>query len=253
MDKAWISNQFTKSLNSYNSEAIAQKQIVEKTSKLLLEHLGNQFSRIFEFGSGTGLFTSKIIQNIQFDHLYLNDLNESFYIGLEPVLESLDKHNWSFLKGDVETIDFPKKQDLIVSTSTEQWVNNKPEFYKKVSQSLSKTGCFVFSSFGPENLKEIKSATGFGLEYFSIDDVKYQLQNYFEIVHAEEEQIVLYFESPKDILRHLKKTGVNGLQRKHWTKKMVNEVLAEIEKSTYSSDNKYKLTYHPTYFLLKTK
>ena len=73
MDKAWISNQFTKSLNSYNSEAIAQKQIVEKTSDLLLEHLGNQFSEIFEFGSGTGLFTSKLINHIQFNHLYVND------------------------------------------------------------------------------------------------------------------------------------------------------------------------------------
>jgi malonyl-CoA O-methyltransferase len=143
--------------------------------------------------------------------------------------------------------------DLIISTSTEQWVKDKEAFYNKVEQALSPLGNFVFSTFGVENLKEIREATGLGLKYYEQEETRLMLSKNFEILYSKDEQIVLFFSSAKDILRHLKKTGVNGLQKQHWTKKTVNQLIEKIKEATFVEEGKYKLTYHPSYYILQKK
>ena len=60
MDKALIANKFSKSLNSYNQEAKAQKMIVEKLIALVEKQQISSFDNILEFGTGTGLLTQEI-------------------------------------------------------------------------------------------------------------------------------------------------------------------------------------------------
>ena len=166
MDKALIARKFGQSLNSYNQEAKAQKMIVAR----LLEYFETQglahYNRVLEFGTGTGLLTQEVVQRFSYNNLFLNDL-----IDVSESLTSLigtlnEQKKISFLAGDIEQIELPKAFDLIISSSTEQWIENKDVFYSKIHSSLSENGYFVFSGFGPDNLKELRKATGVSLNYF---------------------------------------------------------------------------------------
>ena len=65
-----------------------------------------------------------------------------------------------------------------------------------------------------------------------------------------EEQIPAFFSSPKDVLQHIKYTGVNGIESTRWTKKDLLRFTTEFEKF-YSENVGYSLTYHPVYVIGK--
>ena len=252
MDKELIAYKFSKSLASYNQEAFAQKKIAKRLFDLLQTNCASSFDSIFEFGTGTGLFTSMLVANISYQKLLLNDLSLSFKDFLFKQFSVSERSKMSFFEGDIEQIEIKKHQDLIVSSSTEQWIENKELFYHKIYKALKKDGYFVFSTFGTENLKQVRKASGRSLNYLSIEKNKELLSKYFDIISVEEEKINLEFKSGLDILTHIKKTGVNAISRENWNKKSVFNIIKEIEK-TCKQGKYYTITYHPIYFVLKKK
>ena len=81
------------------------------------------------------------------------------------------------------------------------------------------------------------------LKYYSVDEIKNFCMD-FEIIKIAEEKFVMEFNTPKDVLRHIKNTGVNAISTPQWTKKD----LINFEKE-YSKE--ITLTYHPIYVILK--
>ena len=252
MDKALIANKFSKSLKSYNQEAKAQKMIVKKLTALVEKQNIFDSDTILEFGSGTGLLTHEIHSKFNYNKLYLNDLSEEFEKFTLEQFMIKEKEKIQFLRGDIEQISIPKELDLIISSSTEQWVANKVSFYKKMHDSLTKNGYLIYSSFGLDNLKQLREATGVSLDYFSLEDTEKLLSDYFDIIYTEEERITLDFGSAIDILTHIKKTGVNAISKQNWTPKSVKKMITKIEMACKNNDV-YSITYHPTYFILKKK
>ena len=252
MDKQLIANKFSKSLMSYNDEAIAQKQIVNRLFDILNSNSTSEAKHIFEFGSGTGLLSKKIVDNFSTSHIYLNDLSEAFSDFLHHQFTEKERNLLEFIIGDIEHLEFPKGLDLIISSSTEQWIENKTLFYKKTYDALKQDGLFVFSTFGPENLIQIRNASGKSLKYFTLKEHVELLSEYFEIIYTEEEKIDLNFSSGYNIISHLKKTGVNALSKETWTKNKLKKLITEIEQHTKSKEG-YTISYHPMYFVLKKK
>lgn len=252
MDKKLIAEKFAKSLVSYDKEAIAQKKILSKLVDLLNNVSQQKFSKILEFGTGTGLLSQEVNSRIKFDQIVLNDLSEDYERFTLSRFSEEEHKKTQFLRGDIESIDLDNNFDLVISSSTEQWIENKELFYDKIYNSLNSEGLFVFSSFGPNNLKQIREATGVSLDYYSLEDTKSLLSEKFEILHSEEETISLEFNSALEILTHIKKTGVNAISKKTWTKKSVMQLLKKIEQVSQKG-NKFEICYHPNYFILKKR
>jgi malonyl-CoA O-methyltransferase len=252
MDKELIAYRFSKSLKSYNEEALAQKQIVEKLFSLLQTHVKLDFDSILEFGTGTGLLTEFICKHANYNKLYLNDLSNEFKQFVFKELPQISNTKTTFLSGDIEKVEIPETLDLIISSSTEQWIENTNAFYSKMGNSLSENGYFVFSTFGPDNLQQLRKATGQTLDYKSMSQTQDLLSNNFEIIHSEEEKIALNFESALDILAHIKKTGVNAISRQNWNKKSVQQIISNIE-DVCKTEQGFQITYHPIYFILRKR
>jgi len=252
MDKALIAQKFSKSLKSYDQEAKAQKLIIARLIELFEPYKADQFESILEFGTGTGLLSKEIRSHCQYQNLYLNDLSEEFESFTLSHFTKEDEDKISFIRGDIEQFDLPSNLDLVISASTEQWVENKSKFYNKISNSLKENGHFVFSTFGPDNLKQLREATGVSLEYFELEENRKALAEQFEILYSEEENIILKFDSAMEILTHIKKTGVNAISKQNWTRKSVMELIKKIEK-VCKKDDHYEITYHPLYFILKKR
>ena len=131
----------------------------------------------------------------------------------------------------------------------------EPEtFLHKLSGLLMQQGLLLFSTFVPGNLYEIKKLTGKGLVYPTSDTLVGWLSAAdFNLLHQEEDTIVLTFKTPLDVLRHLKATGVTATGNGCWTKGRQESFCQQYAEQFATTDGQVTLTYRPFYILATKK
>ncbi|MFA8436688.1 MAG: malonyl-ACP O-methyltransferase BioC [Marinifilaceae bacterium] len=245
IDKLKVKKGFGKSVATYRRNAFVQEAIASRLTNVLETFLGKQTGRILEIGCGPGVMTEKVIQHFQFEKYFANDIVDQY----DEVIRSIHP-KLEFLPGDVEKIDLPKPLDLVVSSSTFQWFQHLDSFLDKLHDSLQPGGILAFSSFGPENFREIRAVEGTGLNYLPFGKVERMLSQKFEILWGEKEILTHYFENPLSILKHMKLTGVNSLQEKPWTRSDMMR-FEENYNDLFGMDLGVPLTYQPIYFIVR--
>lgn len=237
--KKLIKQRFAKSLNTYQENAVVQKNMAEK----LIELLPNKdFSNILELGCGTGLLTKLVCKNVNHNSYTAVDIVRE----CEPYIKNIDE-NINFVPADIETINLPQKYDLIISNAVFQWLNDFESFIKKLQNNLTENGILLFTTFGPKNFQEISNVTNLSLKYYSKEELK-NILNAYSVEHIEEEIIEKEFKTTKEMFEHMKKTGVNAISQTPWTLKDIREFKIRYEK-LYNSN--IHLTYHPIYALIR--
>ena len=101
-------------------------------------------------------------------------------------------------------------------------------------------------------MQEIASIEDVGLSYNTLGELEIIAGRYFDITASRENEQRIEFSSPEALLHHIRQTGVNGLQRRSWTKSRYRHFLSEYSK-LFSCENGVYLTYHPLYCCLKKK
>ena len=245
-----IITRFSRALASYDQHADAQQQICRKLTGLLSQYTGMHFRRALEIGCGTGGFTRLLKECCVIDEWYLNDLCEdcrakvaTLFPGQSPL----------FIAGDAEEITLPGRFDLIASASAFQWMKEPAIFLHKLAEMLVPGGTLLFNTFSPGNLTEIRQLTGKGLTYPSIDQLTEWLEEDFILLHLREEEIILTFATPLDVLRHLKNTGVTATNDGTWTRGRQETFCREYTRFFHTATNEVKLTYRPLYVLAVKK
>lgn len=238
-----IKKQFEKGFDSYDKNATVQNFMA---SKLIIElsKISNSFNNILELGSGTGILTKKIVKNVEFENYFANDLVKKSHSYIENIIP-----NVIFLYGNALKIKPDKKADLIISNAMFQWFCNLKKAISTIKLSLNNNGILAFTTFSPDNFKELTEITGLTLEYRTLDEIKNILQKDFEILYCEEFYEEMTFKTPLELLAHLKNTGVNSLSEKTWTVKKVKEFCHKFSKKY----PKTKLTYAPIIIIAKAK
>ncbi len=237
MDKQLIAERFSRAIPTYPQEANVQRQIADKMIHLLTEYISFPCSKVIEFGCGTGIYSRMLLQALRPEELFLNDLCPEMKYCCEDILR---KEQVSFLPGDAETVPFPAESTLITSCSALQWFESPENFFKKCNALLNKQGYFAFSTFGKENMKEIRAA----------------LSTHFDILHSEEELIPLSFDNPLKVLYHLKQTGVTGISgtsSQQLRTRRDLQLFSERYTQEFAQGTSVSLTYHPIYIIAKKK
>ncbi len=251
MDKILIRERFAKAAGTYDENAEVQRHIAGRLNSLICSlwpSAGDCRSpgRVLEVGCGTGFLTRAFLSEFTPDRMWLNDLCPEVMLRMND----LKSGGVSFLPGDAETEDFPSGLDLIMSSSAVQWFEDFPAFVRKCHSALSENGMLAFSTFGPDNLKEIAALTGVSMPVPGLGVLRETLSEYFDVVHFEEESCRTKFSSPYEVLVHLKSTGVNGLKREPWTRSRLNDFCRRYEES-FSDGGSVCLTYHPIYMVCR--
>lgn len=254
IDKSRVALRFAQAGQSYTEHAVVQKQITQHLFDLIEKYCPELFSKhlenVLEIGCGSGNLTHLLIKKIQINYLILNDLYP------EIQQHFLNYQNLDYLIGDIEQLKFPQDLDLVASSSALQWINDLDGVLKKIHHSLNSQGFLCFSTFGQQNLKQIKSLTGQGLEYLSLENIQEKLQQHgFEILHISEQTQVLSFEHPKQILQHLKATGVTATASNfRWTKHSLQDFYSNYQQFLFPNEHGqqvYALSYHPIYCIAR--
>lgn len=245
-----IITRFSRALDSYDQHADAQQQICRKLTGILSRHTDMHFRRALEIGCGTGGFTRLLKENCVIDEWFLNDLCEgcreklgSIFPGQQPL----------FIGGNAEEIRFPGRFDLIASASAFQWMKEPAVFLQKLHAMLSPGGILLFNTFAPGNLYEVKQTTGNGLDYPSARQLSNWLERDFHLIYLREEEIILAFDTPMEVLRHLKNTGVTATGTGCWTRGRQEEFCRKYKALYALSPDQVKLTYRPLYVLAVKK
>ena len=242
MNKDLIQKRFAKNLDTYNDNAKIQKKMAER----LLSFLNRKdFNDILEIGCGTGFLTQLVNDSFNFNTYTANDIVESCEKYVKEINPKIN-----FIPADIEKAveNSDKKYDLIISNAAFQWVENLESFIKLLVSKLNEGGILLFSTFGPENFREVNFVLGKTLPYYSANELQEIVKDYKNIV--EQEMHVMAFKTPKDILKHIKSTGVNALEMVSWTK-------SDMQKFENGYNNFCSgiptLTYHPIYVKIENK
>lgn len=242
MNKDLIQKRFAKNLDTYNDNAKIQKKMAER----LLSFLDRKdFNDILEIGCGTGFLTQLVNDSFNFNTYTANDIVESCEKYVKEINPKIN-----FIPADIEKAveNSDKKYDLIISNAAFQWVENLESFIKLLVSKLNDGGILLFSTFGPENFREVNFVLGKTLPYYSANELQEIIKDYKNIV--EQEMHVMAFKTPKDILKHIKSTGVNALEMVSWTK-------SDMQKFENGYNNFCSgiptLTYHPIYVKIENK
>lgn len=252
VDKNLVKQRFTRSLDTYSDQAVVQQQTAEKMIKELILTAGSTFSNILEIGCGSGIMTRLIEQQLNYTSLIANDLAPQ----CSEYVTSIN--NCQFISGDIETKEYPlQKFDLIISNATFQWLDHLGDALNKFSGWLKPGGIMAFSTFGPENIKELAMLGGRSLDYFPYNEIVNITQQKFTLLFDHEDLITLEFLTPLAALKHLKETGVNSLPKQHNESNFsisTKSALQKFSKSyikTHSTKNGVSLTYHPVIIIAK--
>ncbi|EOB4242576.1 malonyl-ACP O-methyltransferase BioC [Campylobacter jejuni] len=216
----------------YEKHAKVQDFMGLKLCEILKDLKISHFEKVFEFGCGRGELSKKLQNFITFDEYLKNDILDF-------------KENSNILIFDMNEIakqDLSKEKfDLIVSNATLQWLDLK-RILPSLRDMLNQNGILLLSTFAKQNLKEIKQSTGFGLNYFSLNELEQIFKIYFDEVKITQELIKLSFNNALDVFRHLKFSGVNSLGFYPLNKGFLKEFEEKFQN---------KLTYHPVFILCK--
>ena len=245
IDKALVAQRFAKAGQSYIEQAVVQKQISAQLFEYLKMYCPQSLPSVLEIGCGSGNLTHLFHSYFQVDQLFLNDL-----------YEDVDQHfstieNIAWLIGDIEQLHLPQSLDAVISSSALQWMTDLPTLLHRIHDALKPNAYFGFSTFGSDNLTEIKQLTGQGLNYISLEFLKRQLeQQNFEVLLIEQEVKQIYFDHPKAVLQHLKATGVTATAKSHrWTKQSLQQFYLDYQQ--FYGEQGFSLTYHPIYVIAR--
>jgi len=227
--KRAVRQSFGASASTYDEHAFLQREIGDRLFERL-QYIKLLPQRILDIGSGTGYATQKLRERYRDATLIALDLAPGMLdiarakVQREAAASSLMKrifgsrHDRDYLCADAESLPLANESiDLALSNLALQWCD--PErVAKEASRVLKPNGLFMFTTFGPDTLKELRAA------FKAIDDAPHvntfpDMHDIGDIlVHAgfadpvmDQEIITLTYTDLKPLLRELKGIGAHNV------------------------------------------
>ena len=223
MDKSRVVDSFRSSRNTYEDNAIVQRRISQQLVTLLMTSNTCKYNSVLEVGCCTGLLTDFLCEHCEIESLYLNDIVPEFceLTTGRPALYNI--RDVSTLPGDIERCSLPGDLDLIISSSTFQWIDDLDALLEKFHRSLKDQGVLAFSLFGPGTMAEVRKLTGKGLQYLSLDTLLQLVGKRFKVIVQKDKVDQLFLPSVRAVMRHIKDTGVGGVGGEKWSHSQFKE------------------------------
>lgn len=247
-----VRQSFHRGLATYHSAAVAQAQIAAiLVDALQAAGAPDNFGRALEFGCGTGHLTAQILQRFRLNHLMVNDLVPDCAAVLQPILQA-HKTQVTFHAGAIETLPLPMGLDLVASASTVQWVQDPAALICRLTTHLAPGGWIAISGYGRDHFAEIQALGGRAKapSYLDPDDWRALLPTNLRLCSVARHSLPLQFPDGVSLLRHLRRTGVNAVAGRQWTRANLVDFENGL-RAARPNTNDLSLTYSPVIIVAK--
>lgn len=229
IDKARARTAFGRAAETYDAAAVVQKLVREEMlSRLDLVKLDPQV--ILDAGCGTGLASHALqkrypksqVVSLDFAYPMLQKTRSTRgYAGLAHQLKSLfGGHKQNLLCADIEALPLADSSvGMVWSNVAIQWCNDLDAALQEFHRVLQPEGLLMFSTFGPDTLRELRAATDVasGNQYTSVSrfidmhDIGDALVRAgFSAPVLDVERFTLTYDDVKNVMRDLKSIGAHN-------------------------------------------
>lgn len=213
-EQARVRQSFDRAAERYDQFAVLQKEVCERLQeKLDVVKISPQM--ILDAGTGTGSAIPSLFSRYKKAQVVALDLSEN-------MLEKTIAHG-SFLRAphrvcaDVECLPFADDSfDLVFSSLSLQWCNDLNAAFLEAKRVLKPGGLFVFSTFGPDTLKELRqswatvSADAHVNQFVDMHDIgDALLHDGFAEPVMEAEILTVTYDTVEELMHDLKAIGAN--------------------------------------------
>ena len=212
IDKERAADRFGSHRDTYDANTPVQKSIVDSLVADIYRSGVNRLiavagSSCLEIGCGTGSLSRHLAHIAPKGFLHLWDLAEC-----PP--ESMPESTFTCCDAELQIAHTPTGRfDAIASASTVQWFNSPRRFLAECLRVLRPGGVLMLTAFVRGNMHELTAAGAATLNLPDERRWRTMIPTGFEIITWATEDYDLAFPEPVDVLRHLRLSGVNGLDR----------------------------------------
>lgn len=241
---ARVQRSFRRGFATYDDNALVQKAIARGLTRRLLRHAADaRLARVFEAGYGTGQLTRLLLQRLPIETLHLNDLAAA-PLAFAPKAD--------YRPGDIETLPLPEGLDLAISASMIQWIVDPQALISRLCGAVRPGGWLALSGFGPDHFPELQAlgSQAGAPSLLSADAIAGLLPSGWTVHEAGSRARALCFATPREVLRHLRDTGVNGRASRPWTRRDLDAFGRNYE-ARFGKAGRVPLTYQPVWLIAR--
>jgi len=155
IDRQRVRSSFHARAGDYDRHAVVQKRVLERFADLL--PAGSGIARVLDIGSGTGVLLQMLEVRYPMARLTGLDLAPGMAITARERLMATGRVD--FVTADAEALPLGDAcLDLVVSTSTLQWLESLERAFGEVRRVLGPGGRFCFALFGEQTLFELRAS-----------------------------------------------------------------------------------------------
>lgn len=220
-DKRLVRRAFDRAAQSYDSAAVLQREVGERMLSRL-DYVKISPKTILDAGSGTGKGRRDL------GRIYPDAAIVELDLSLAMLLKARPEVPWwkkpfsgaaPQICGDIESLPLKSSSvDMVWSNLALQWCNDLNAALSEISRIMKPQGLFMFSTFGPDTLKELRRAFSDShahvnrfVDMHDIGDAL--LHSGFAIPVMDMECITLTYEDVRGVMQDLKAIGAhNALQ-----------------------------------------
>jgi malonyl-CoA O-methyltransferase len=202
-----IRRSFDRAAQSYDQAAALQRRVADR----LMQFVAASPNSILDAGCGTGYGTAALAQRFPDASLFAFDLAPSMLQATRQRIASAP----SFC-ADMQALPLaPESVDMVWSSLMLQWCNRTDLAFAGVRAGLRKGGSFVFSTFGPATLSELRGSFADGRTHVSrfpdAAELRSQLLTAgFNEVRIEMHKEVLHYPDVRSLMLELKAIGAHN-------------------------------------------
>ena len=265
IDKARVRASFNRAANTYDAAAVLQKQVrLEMLSRLDLVNIKPK--AILDAGCGTGHGSFALQKRFSSAQVISLDIALGMLQQTKlqrPWLQSwLQKmlHQQHLLCADIECLPIASNSmGMVWSNLALQWCNDLDAAFSELARVLQPEGLIMFSTFGPDTLKELRAASSNSHTHVSrfidMHDIGDALiRAGFSTPVLDVEHYTLTYDNVKSVMMDLKSIGAHnatqgrarGLQGKGFLQKLTQQY-EQFRSDTIENGGKLPATFEVVY------
>ena len=160
IDRQAMRAAFEKAAAGYDAVAVLQQEVANRLVERM-DVMSMKPVSILDAGSGTG-FISQLLAT-RYPKAKITALDLAFNMLKQGKNKRSFKQRWNkqfhYVHAEVENLPFADASvELVISGLTMQWCQDLPKVFSEFKRVLAPGGLLLFSSFGPDTLKELRQS-----------------------------------------------------------------------------------------------